>query len=137
MNSSVGQALSIVGALVVGQAAVQAKIASAPVIIVVAMAGITGLTIPRLTMAVNVMRTVLLVLAAVLGMFGIVLGLMGLLIYLVDMRTFGMRAFMDMSLKFQEHKDTVIRAPWWKMKTRPGGMSGDEVRSGPGGKPQP
>jgi spore germination protein KA len=137
MNSSVGQALSIVGALVIGQAAVEAKIASAPVIIVVAFAGITGLIIPRLSMPVIVLRTFFLLLASVMGLFGLVMGLMGLLIYLVGMRSFGMRAFLDPSSDFQMHKDTVMRAPWWKMRLRPPGMSPDAVRKGPEGKAEP
>jgi spore germination protein KA len=135
MNSSIGQALSIVGALVIGQAAVEAKIASAPIIIVVAVAGITGLIIPRLSMPVIVLRTVFLLLAAALGLFGLVMGLMGLLIYLVDLRTFGLPAFYNPSWGFQSRKDTLIRAPWWAMKTRPGGMSEDSARSKPEGKP--
>jgi spore germination protein KA len=137
MSSNIGQALSIVGAIVIGSAAVEAKVASAPIIIVVAVTGITGLVIPRLSMAVITLRVLFLLLGSVLGLFGIVMGLMGLLIYLVDLRTFGMRSFMDPSLSYQSHKDTVMRAPWWAMKTRPPGMAADDVRSGPEGKPEP
>jgi spore germination protein KA len=137
MSSNIGQALSIVGAIVIGSAAVEAKVASAPIIIVVAVTGITGLVIPRLSMAVITLRVLFLLLGSVLGLFGLVMGLMGLLIYLVDLRTFGLPSFMDPSLKFQKHKDTIMRAPWWKMKTRPEGLSDDEVRRGPAGKPEP
>lgn len=137
MSSNIGQALSIVGAIVIGTAAVDAKIASAPIIIVVAITGITGLVIPRLSMAVIVLRTLFVLLSAILGLYGVILGLMGLLIYLVDLRTFGLSSFLDPSLKFQEHKDTIIRAPWWKMKTRPEGLTGNITRSGPKGKPEP
>lgn len=137
MSSAVGQALSIVGALVVGQAAVEAKIASAPIIIVVALTGITGLIIPRLSMAVITLRMTFLLLSTVLGLFGLVMGLMGLLIYLVDLRSFGLLSFYNPSMRFQDRKDTVFRAPWWVMRTRPGGMSDDTVRSGPQEKKQP
>lgn len=137
VSSNIGQALSIVGALVVGQAAVEAKIVSAPVIIVVAASGITGLVISKLSVAVIMLRTLFLLLSALLGIIGLVLGLMGMLLYLVDLRSFGMHAFLDPSLKLQTHKDTVMRAPWWKMKTRPPGMAGDAVRKGPEGKPEP
>lgn len=136
MNSSIGQALSIVGALVIGQAAVEAKIASAPIIIVVAVTGITGLIIPRLAMGVIVLRLLFLLLATILGLFGLVMGLMGLLIYMVDFRSFGLPSFYNPLMGFQSRKDTFMRAPWWKMKTRPDGMSNDDVRSGMEGKPQ-
>lgn len=46
MPGIMGQALSIVGALVIGQAAVTAKIVSAPIVIVVAFTGICGLMVP-------------------------------------------------------------------------------------------
>ncbi len=137
VSSNVGQALSIVGALVVGQAAVEARIASAPVIIVVAVSGITSLIIPRLTFALIAIRSALLLLAFVLGMFGIVIGLMGLLIYLVGLRSFGLPAFHNPSFKTQRHIDTVVRAPWWMMETRPTGMSQDKKRRAGKGREQP
>jgi spore germination protein KA len=136
MSANIGQALSIVWALVVGQAAVEAKIASAPIIIVVATTGITGLIIPRLSMAVIMLRMAFLLLSCVLGVFGLIMGLMGLLIYLVDMRSFGLDAFHNPSMKLQDRKDTFFRAPWWLMKTRPEGLSDDAVRSGTDGKPK-
>jgi spore germination protein KA len=137
VSSNIGQALSIVGALVVGQAAVEAKIVSAPVIIVVAVAGITGLIVPKLSVAVMALRTLYLLLASALGLFGLMMGLIGLLIYLVDLRSFGMRVFLDPSFSMQAHKDTVMRAPWWTMRMRPPGMARDERRAGPEGKPKP
>lgn len=133
MNSSIGQALSIVGALVVGQAAVEAKIASAPVIIIVAVTGITGLIVPRLSFAVIFIRFALLMLAYVFGLFGLVMGLIGLLIYTVDLRSFGLPSFMKSEWSMQTSKDTFVRAPWWLMRTRPRGMSNDPVRSRTGG----
>lgn len=133
ISTSVGQTLSIVGALVIGQAAVEAKLFSSPVIIVIAIAGITSLTIPRMLLSILWLRLILLMLAFVLGLYGVIIGLMGMLIYIVDMRSFGLMSFMDPSLKLQEHKDTVMRAPWWMMKTRPRGLSRDNRRSGPEG----
>lgn len=137
MSSGIGQALSIVGALVVGQAAVEAKIVSAPMIIVVAATGITGLLLPRLTTAVTLLRTLFILVCTILGVFGLVLGMMGLLVYLVEMRSFGIPVFHNPSFKLQRHIDTFIRAPWWMMDTRPTGMSNDKWRRAGRGRPQP
>jgi spore germination protein KA len=56
MPTMMGQALSIVGSLVIGQAAVEAKIVSAPIIIIAAASGIAGLMIPRLKGAIILLR---------------------------------------------------------------------------------
>lgn len=56
----IGQAISIVGALVLGQAAVEARLVSAPMIIVVGLTGIMTLLNPRLTGPLIIVRAVLL-----------------------------------------------------------------------------
>jgi spore germination protein KA len=120
MPAYVGQALSIVGALVLGQAAVQAKFVSAPVVIIVAVAGITGLMIPKLKGPVILLRYLFILLASLLGMYGIMFGIMGLFIYLFAMRSFGIPYMLYLSsLNFQDIKDTAIRAPRWYMEYRP------------------
>lgn len=120
MPSAVGQAISIIGALVLGQAAVEAKLVSAPIIIVVALTGITGMLIPRLKGANIVIRLGLLLLSAFLGLYGFIFGIIVLLIHLFGMRSFGIPYMLNFnSLKPQDLKDTVIRAPWWYMQYRP------------------
>ena len=64
MPSNAGQALSIVGALVIGQAAVAAKLIAAPMIIVVAIVGITGLLIPKMNASNIIIRLIMLTLAS-------------------------------------------------------------------------
>lgn len=120
MPTAIGQTISIIGALVLGQAAVEAKLVSAPIIIVVALTGITGLIIPRLKGANILIRLVLLLLSAFLGLYGFVFGIIVLLIHLFGMRSFGIPYMLNFnSLKPQDLKDTVIRAPWWYMHYRP------------------
>ncbi|MGI5979559.1 MAG: spore germination protein, partial [Oscillospiraceae bacterium] len=70
MPSNIGQALSIVGALVVGQAAVEAKLVSAPMVIVVATTAITGLINPKVKGAAILFRFIALFAASFLGLFG-------------------------------------------------------------------
>ncbi len=130
LPSFLGQSLSIVGGLVLGQAAVQAKIISAPAVIVVAFAGITGLLIPRLATATLLLRVLFLLLSSVIGLYGLMLGMSGLLIYLSGLKSFGIPYMYGTSnFHFQELKDSVIRAPWWLQRMRPRHISArDSVR---------
>jgi spore germination protein KA len=120
MSTGIGQALSIVGALVIGQSAVEARIVSAPVIIVVALTGITGLVVPKLSSAAIVTRPALLLLTGFLGMYGFIVGMIALMIHLYNLKSFGVPVVTDMfTLDSQKTKDIFIRAPWWKMRIRP------------------
>ncbi|HBQ64630.1 MAG TPA: spore germination protein [Clostridiales bacterium] len=115
-----GQALSIVGALVIGQAAVEARLVSAPTVIVSATAGITELVIPRIKFPSIMIRVLLLLMSSLLGLYGFLFGLIGLLLHLVELRSFGVPYLQGiMSFKKQDLKDTVFRGPWWTMRTRP------------------
>ncbi len=118
MPDQVGQALSIVGGLVVGQAAVDAKIVSAPMVIVVAFTGIASLCVPRLTGAMLLIRLVALVCTALLGFYGLFMFMIGVLVHILGIRSFGYE-YVHLSMRFQSFKDTFIRAPHQKMITRP------------------
>jgi spore germination protein KA len=129
MPGSMGQALSIVGALVIGQAAVQAKIVSAPMVIIVGFTGISGLMIPRIKGADILLRFILLGLSTVLGLYGYMFGMLGLLIHLFSLNSFGipvMTSTFDNSA--QDKKDIFVRAPWWFMKKRPKYLSQNKTR---------
>jgi spore germination protein len=118
----IGQAVSILGALVIGQAAVEAGIVSAPMVIVVSLTGIASFTIPRFNMAISIrlLRFPLMVLAGLFGIFGIVLGSIILLTHLNRLRSFGVPFFSPLGpLKWSELKDVFIRIPWWDMDQRP------------------
>ncbi|MBW7571404.1 spore germination protein [Caproiciproducens faecalis] len=129
MPGMMGQALSIVGALVIGQAAVQAKIVSAPMIIVVAVTGISGLMIPRVKGATILLRFILLGMASILGLYGYMYGMLGLLIHLFNLNSFGIPIMSSTyASTLQDKKDITVRAPWWFMKKRPKYLSPNETR---------
>lgn len=130
MPAFMGQALSIVGALVIGTAAVDAKFVSAPMVIVIASTGITGLIIQRLKGAIILIRLVFLLLASVLGLYGYVFGIAGLLIHLFELRSFGvpyMYKLMFLDPR-EDLKDTLIKVPWWHLKYRPRLLAVDRLR---------
>lgn len=120
MPQSLGHALSIVGGLVVGQAAVEARIISTPMLIVIAISGISGLMIPRLKTAVFYLRLLLLFLAAFFGIYGYIVGVSAIVIHIISLTSFGIDYTVSLrKASFQTIKDTVWRAPWTKMQKRP------------------
>jgi spore germination protein KA len=114
----VGQAVSIVGALVIGQAAVQASIVSPLMVIVVALTGISSFCIPQYSLAlpVRVMRFALMILAAMLGLFGVMIGILFLMMHLFSIESFGKPYMAPIGpLRASGLKDTVLRYPWWSL----------------------
>jgi spore germination protein len=118
----IGSTVSIVGALVVGQAAVEAGIVSAPLVIVVATTGIASFMFPSypLTGAIRLLRFFMIFLAATLGFYGILLGIFFISVHLVKLRSFGVPYMAPIApFHFNNLKDIFIRAPWWKINERP------------------
>ena len=87
----IGQTVSILGGLVVGSAAVEARIVSPAVLIAVAMAGIAGYTMPNQDFggALRLWRFGLTILASISGLFGLVLGCGVLIHHLAGLESFG------------------------------------------------
>ncbi|MFC0216488.1 spore germination protein [Paenibacillus chartarius] len=139
MPRAIGPAISIVGALVLGQAAVQAGLVSAAMVIVVSFTAISNFVLPAINMAsaVRLMRFVLMLLAGTLGLYGILAGLVPTLVHLISLRTFGVPYFLPIAPFMPSNmKDLLVRMPWWKMQTRPAMIAGDnQTRQGPVLKP--
>lgn len=116
-TSSLGQTLSVVGGLVIGQAAVEAKLVAAPTLIVVAFSGITGLIAPKLKSAVFLSRLLLIVLANFYGIYGYFIGMVLLVAWLARMQSFGvpMLSGLPMSRK-GSGEDSYLRPPFPLMK---------------------
>ena len=120
MPKPVGQATSIVGALVLGEAAVNAGIVSSPMIIIVALTGITDFVNPSLISFTFYLRTFLLVLSTVLGLYGILIGFFFILAHMCSLRSFGSPFLAPFAPTiWSELKDSLIRSFLWVMKSRP------------------
>lgn len=122
MPRAIGSAISIVGALVLGEAAVQAGLVSSVMVIVVSLTAISSFAIPTFNMGISVrmIRLILMVLAATFGLFGIIIGLITMVLHLCSLRSFGI-PYMSPFAPFiaTDQKDAIFRVPWWRMTTRP------------------
>lgn len=123
LPKAVGQSVSIVGALVLGQAAVAAGLVSSVMVIIVALSGVASFTIPAYALSYTnrVLQFVFIILAAVFGLLGLTVGLFGLLIHLVSLRSYGVPYMTPIGpLEWKSLlRDTLARAPWWNMSERP------------------
>lgn len=109
-----GSAVGIVGALILGEAAVQAGIISAPMIIVVAITGIANFTLPHysFSIAFRVFRFVMIFLSGMMGMIGLIYGVIFLVVHLCTLRSFGVPYLAPLSNhKWHKMKDMLLRAP--------------------------
>ncbi|MFF2448129.1 spore germination protein [Neobacillus sp. NPDC058068] len=138
---AVGQAVSIVGALVIGQAAVQAGFVSPVMVIVVSITAIANFSTPSFAMAIaaRLIRFFMMGLATMLGFYGVMLGLMFLSIHLCSLRSFGIPYMMPIApFNFRNQQDVFVRFPIWAMKNRPKFISqGNMIRTGEHQKPGP
>lgn len=125
MPKAVGQALSIVGAIVLGQAAVDAGLISAGIVIVVSITGITNFVVPVYSfgMSQRLVRFTFILLAGFMGLFGILCGTLFLIAHLVSLKSFGVPYLTPAApAKGSDWKDVLIRAPrpWMNTNQLPG-----------------
>lgn len=124
LPSTIGQTVSIVGGIVIGQAAVQAGLVSNVMVIVVSLTAIASFIIPVFDMAysIRLIRFPMMVIAWMFGMVGISMGFMIILAHLVTMESMGTSYGTPLSpLKFSEWKDSVIRSPLRYLNKRQSG----------------
>jgi spore germination protein len=110
----VGSAVSIVGALVIGEAAINAGIASPIMVVIVAATGIASFGLPQynISTSLRILRFPLMLLSAILGGFGLMIGLLCILLHLTCLRSLGQPYLTPLApLKFSQLKDVFVRAP--------------------------
>lgn len=117
LPQNIGQTISIVGALVLGEAAVTANIVSSPMVIIVATTAISCFLLPKMYYGLLIMRLILLLLAGILGLFGYILGVMGITFYLMSLKSFGVEYMLKtVPASKEDIKDTAIRSSWLSLK---------------------
>ncbi len=119
---AIGPAISIVGALILGEAAIRAGLVSPGVVIIVALTAIASFSTPvfSLSISARMLRFLIVILGATFGFLGIQVGFLLMLVHLLSLRSFGY-PFMAPYGPFiwGDMKDNIIRNLWWKMVKRP------------------
>lgn len=122
MPRTVGQSISIVGTLVIGQAAVEAGLVSAAMVIVVSITAISNFVLPafNLGITIRIIRFLLMMLAATFGLFGIFIGIIALVVHLCGISSFGVPYMSPLApFHLTDQKDTMVRFSFPNMITRP------------------
>ncbi|RCX13281.1 spore germination protein KA [Fontibacillus phaseoli] len=130
LPKNIGSAISIVGTLVIGQAAVEAGIISAAMVIVVAITAISSFVLPAFNMSIafRMLRFPLMALAGSFGLYGIFIGATTLILHLCSLRSFGVPYMAPFApLIPDDQKDAVLRLPQWMLMTRPRLINKDNV----------
>lgn len=141
LPKQIGQAVSIVGALVIGDAAVAAGLVSPPMVLIVAITGIASFTSPRynISIAIRLLRFPMMLLGGMIGLLGIMLGIIFIVVHLATLRSFGVPYMSPMGpTKRSDMKDVLVRSPVWMWNRRPRltGQANDR-RQASGQKPHP
>lgn len=134
MPKTIGQSISIVGTLVVGQAAVDAGLVSAAMVIVVSITAIANFVLPAFNMgiAARIIRFGLMTLAASFGLYGVFIGIIALVLHLCSLHSFSV-PYMAPLAPYQrdDQKDTLFRLPIPWMKNRPISLKPQKLRRQP------
>ncbi|WP_353894148.1 spore germination protein [Proteinivorax hydrogeniformans] len=131
LPSAAGQAVGIVGALVMGQAAVEAGLVSPQMVIIVAAAGVSSFLIPDFSFVISLrlLKFLLILLASIFGIFGLVMGLIGIMLHLNALQSFNVPFMSPVTpFKLRDMKDIFVRAPWFAMGKK-GPSSDDDQQS--------
>lgn len=119
--SPIGPTIGIVGALVLGQAAVSAGIVSPILIIVVAITGISSFAIPDFSFGFHLRysRFAFVLLGFMCGFLGIALGLFVYISLLCSLRSFGVSYVSPLAPASNSKGNGYLLKPIWKREHRP------------------
>lgn len=140
MPRAVGQTVSIVGALVLGQAVVEAGLVSNVLVIVVAFTAIASFVSPiyNFSTPTRLLRFAFILAAAMLGLYGVLLSLILMVAHLVSLRSFGVPYLAPVAPFIMEDQGEVFfRIPSWADLRKPSYMNAKTFNKGKVSKPEP
>jgi spore germination protein KA len=129
----IGNTLGIIGALILGQAAVEANIVSPILIIIIAVTGLGNFAIPNFSLAfgIRIIRFAYIFLGAFLGFYGITLGLVAALVIISNMKSFGIPITVPVAPKAKRSFDIFFKWPVWMQKLRQDTLNPLDIRRQP------
>jgi spore germination protein KA len=119
--TSIGPTIGIVGALILGQAAVDANIVSPILVIVVSITGIASFAVADVSFSymARICKLLMVLSASILGFFGVSTFVTIMIGYLVRLTSFGVPFLSPLSPHYPSSKDIILRPPVWKQWLRP------------------
>lgn len=124
---AIGQTLGIIGAVILGQAAVSANIVSPILIIIVAMTGLSSFAIPNFSVSFGyrILRFIIIFFGAIAGFYGIAAAIIILGSIACSMKSFGVPYFSPVAPVTKSNLDVYLRGPAWKQNLRPDFLNTD------------
>lgn len=113
----IAQTISVVGGIIIGEAALKSKIVSPTTLLIVGISAVSNFVIPNYNMSVSIrfIKFPMLLLADILGILGVTLSWLFIIIHLASQDSFGVPYF---SIKASDIKDIFIRIPLWHLNRR-------------------
>lgn len=117
----IGPTIGIVGALILGQAAVAANLVSPILVVMVAVTALGSFTIPNYSASftIRIIRFFMILAAAMLGFYGMAVGVFLLILHLGALQNFGVPYMSPVGPYRPGAPDILIRGPLYKMEARP------------------
>ncbi|MHC0037705.1 spore germination protein [Pseudoneobacillus sp. C159] len=119
MPSVLGQTVSIVGGIIIGDAAIRAGLASPTMIVIIALSAVATYTLVNQSLVgtVSILRFYVLLISMILGVYGVFIGFLSILIYLSNLESFKI-AYLEpiASLKFKEYLKAFFVNPFDRKK---------------------
>lgn len=118
LPKAVGGTVSIVGGLVIGQAAVTAGLVGAPMVIVVALTAIGSFIIPSLYEPMSLLRLIFTIVGGFLGIYGIMIGLGVLGVNICSVNNYGLPYTSPLTpFRAKSWRDVLFRQSWRKLQS--------------------
>lgn len=129
----VGNTIGIIGALILGQAAVQANLVSPVMIIIIAFTGLGSFAIPDFSLAfgIRILRVIFIIAGASLGFYGISLAMVTVGFMIVNLKTFGVPFVSTQAPRTRKSHDVLFHWPIWMQEFRPDNVNPANVRRQP------
>ncbi len=125
LPSAIGSTLTVVGGIIIGDAAIRAGLVSPSTVVVGGMTAVTSATLinQNMSVSVSVLRLSLFILCCFLGMYGLILGAILFVYYLSCLTSFGKPYLMPLSPPlFKDWAPAFFKLPWAKVNKRPSGL---------------
>lgn len=122
LPTTIGQTLTVVGGLIIGDAAIRAGLVSPLMIVITAITIVAGSTLVNqvLTSSIILLRFASFLMASVMGMYGFILSIILFLVYITSLNSFGVPYLAPLApLKLKQALLTLFKVPYMQQKRRP------------------